>query len=132
MLCDGCDHGYHTYCFRPPMISIPEGDWFCYDCVSKATGKCHCFVCGLFRPIGATAEEASSAVEPSHRLVQCVSCGRGVHPSCLRPPVSRLPKRWTCMFCVSNGASGVMEKTTATINSPSESLISKKLPVSTY
>lgn len=32
LLCDGCDHGYHTYCLRPPLVNIPEGDWFCNDC----------------------------------------------------------------------------------------------------
>ncbi|VDN96074.1 unnamed protein product [Rodentolepis nana] len=106
LLCDGCDHGFHTYCFRPPMISIPEGDWFCYDCVSKAMGKCHCFVCGLTRPIGENSCEGAPTnnVAPAHRLVQCVSCSRGAHPACLRPPVNRLPKKWTCMLCTTNGA----------------------------
>ena len=33
LLCDGCDHGYHTYCLKPPLEEVPEGDWFCYDCV---------------------------------------------------------------------------------------------------
>lgn len=32
LLCDGCDHGYHMYCLRPPLSYIPDGDWFCYDC----------------------------------------------------------------------------------------------------
>ena len=32
LLCDGCDHGYHMYCLRPPLVDVPEGDWFCYDC----------------------------------------------------------------------------------------------------
>lgn len=27
LLCDGCDRGYHTYCFKPQMDKIPEGDW---------------------------------------------------------------------------------------------------------
>lgn len=27
LLCDGCDHGSHTYCFRPPMSFIPPNDW---------------------------------------------------------------------------------------------------------
>lgn len=27
LLCDGCDKGYHTYCFKPPMEDIPDGDW---------------------------------------------------------------------------------------------------------
>ena len=27
LLCDGCDRGYHTYCFKPEITTIPEGDW---------------------------------------------------------------------------------------------------------
>jgi hypothetical protein len=27
LLCDGCDHGTHTYCFIPPMSFIPPNDW---------------------------------------------------------------------------------------------------------
>ena len=32
LLCDGCDHGYHTYCLKPALQSVPEGDWFCQNC----------------------------------------------------------------------------------------------------
>ncbi|XP_053311659.1 bromodomain adjacent to zinc finger domain protein 2A [Spea bombifrons] len=34
LLCDNCDRGCHTYCHRPRMMEIPEGDWFCPTCVS--------------------------------------------------------------------------------------------------
>lgn len=32
LLCDGCDHGYHTYCLKPPLTEIPDGNWYCSDC----------------------------------------------------------------------------------------------------
>lgn len=32
LLCDGCNSGFHLYCLRPPLRSIPEGDWFCLSC----------------------------------------------------------------------------------------------------
>ncbi|KAJ4966041.1 hypothetical protein NE237_017890 [Protea cynaroides] len=32
VLCDGCDHGYHLYCMKPPCTEIPEGKWFCSQC----------------------------------------------------------------------------------------------------
>ncbi|EPS73992.1 hypothetical protein M569_00772, partial [Genlisea aurea] len=32
VLCDGCDHGYHTYCMHPPRDRIPKGKWFCKRC----------------------------------------------------------------------------------------------------
>ncbi|XP_073294784.1 PHD finger protein EHD3 isoform X1 [Primulina huaijiensis] len=32
VLCDGCDHAYHTYCMNPPRFDIPRGKWFCRKC----------------------------------------------------------------------------------------------------
>uniref|UniRef100_A0A8C6LF13 Bromodomain adjacent to zinc finger domain 2B n=1 Tax=Nothobranchius furzeri TaxID=105023 RepID=A0A8C6LF13_NOTFU len=38
LLCDGCDKGCHTYCHKPKITSIPEGDWYCPACISSASG----------------------------------------------------------------------------------------------
>ncbi|XP_071978035.1 bromodomain adjacent to zinc finger domain protein 2B isoform X17 [Engystomops pustulosus] len=38
LLCDGCDKGCHTYCHRPKITAIPDGDWFCPACIAKASG----------------------------------------------------------------------------------------------
>ena len=35
LLCDGCDKGYHMYCFKPKMDIVPDGDWFCFECQNK-------------------------------------------------------------------------------------------------
>ncbi|XP_028707325.1 bromodomain adjacent to zinc finger domain protein 1A isoform X3 [Macaca thibetana thibetana] len=35
VLCDGCDRGHHTYCVRPKLKTVPEGDWFCPECRPK-------------------------------------------------------------------------------------------------
>nr|CUU97693.1 hypothetical transcript [Hymenolepis microstoma] len=32
LLCDGCNAGFHLYCLRPSLHTIPEGDWFCVSC----------------------------------------------------------------------------------------------------
>ncbi|XP_054713885.1 bromodomain adjacent to zinc finger domain protein 1A-like isoform X2 [Uloborus diversus] len=32
LLCDECNRGHHLYCLKPPLKSIPEGDWFCVSC----------------------------------------------------------------------------------------------------
>lgn len=32
LLCDKCDDGFHTACLRPPLMLIPDGDWFCPPC----------------------------------------------------------------------------------------------------
>ncbi|XP_077995550.1 bromodomain adjacent to zinc finger domain protein 1A-like [Glandiceps talaboti] len=39
LLCDGCDRGHHMYCLKPPVKSIPAGDWFCVDCRPKVVKK---------------------------------------------------------------------------------------------
>uniref|UniRef100_A0A673J319 Bromodomain adjacent to zinc finger domain protein 2B-like n=1 Tax=Sinocyclocheilus rhinocerous TaxID=307959 RepID=A0A673J319_9TELE len=35
LLCDGCDRGCHTYCHKPRITTIPDGDWFCPACISQ-------------------------------------------------------------------------------------------------
>ncbi len=32
LLCDGCDRGFHMFCLRPQLKSIPRGDWYCPAC----------------------------------------------------------------------------------------------------
>jgi hypothetical protein len=35
LLCDKCDRCFHTYCLDPPLSEIPEGDWFCSECLKE-------------------------------------------------------------------------------------------------
>ncbi len=30
--CDQCFRDFHRMCLRPPLLDVPEGDWFCPDC----------------------------------------------------------------------------------------------------
>lgn len=32
LLCDNCDGEFHINELDPPLLTIPEGDWFCTDC----------------------------------------------------------------------------------------------------
>jgi len=85
LLCDGCDKGYHTYCFKPPITVIPEGDWYCYECINKATGLRHCLVCG--------GQEGTN-------LVHCSSCPRAYHTNCINPAMAKTPRgKWHCPGC---------------------------------
>lgn len=34
LLCDTCDSEYHTYCLNPPLVRIPEGNWYCPSCLA--------------------------------------------------------------------------------------------------
>ncbi|GLH00900.1 LOW QUALITY PROTEIN: Homeotic protein female sterile [Gryllus bimaculatus] len=83
LLCDGCDKGYHTYCFRPKMEQIPDGDWYCFECMNKATGERNCIVCGKRR-----------------NLVVCEACPRAYHTDCLQPALAKVPRgKWFCSGC---------------------------------
>uniref|UniRef100_A0A146KQ53 [histone H3]-trimethyl-L-lysine(4) demethylase n=1 Tax=Lygus hesperus TaxID=30085 RepID=A0A146KQ53_LYGHE len=39
LLCDGCDDSYHTFCLKPPLTSIPKGDWRCPKCIAEVVAK---------------------------------------------------------------------------------------------
>ncbi|XP_026231800.1 bromodomain adjacent to zinc finger domain protein 2B isoform X3 [Anabas testudineus] len=39
LLCDGCDKGCHTYCHKPKITTVPDGDWFCPTCMAKESGQ---------------------------------------------------------------------------------------------
>ncbi|GBP64997.1 Bromodomain adjacent to zinc finger domain protein 2B [Eumeta japonica] len=85
LLCDGCDKGYHTYCFKPRMEKIPDGDWYCWECVNKARGERVCIVCG-----GASAG----------RTIPCALCARAYHQDCHYPPLGKNPRgKWYCIHC---------------------------------
>ncbi|KAL6571818.1 hypothetical protein OROHE_002687 [Orobanche hederae] len=40
LLCDKCDSEYHRYCLNPPLLKIPEGNWYCPSCVSGQSITC--------------------------------------------------------------------------------------------
>ena len=42
VVCDACPASYHLPCLNPPVYDendLPEGDWFCEDCVAAAEAK---------------------------------------------------------------------------------------------
>ncbi|KAJ2732640.1 hypothetical protein IW152_003674 [Coemansia sp. BCRC 34962] len=36
LICDGCNRGYHMYCLRPRLTTIPTNDWYCDVCILGA------------------------------------------------------------------------------------------------
>lgn len=94
LLCDGCDKGYHTHCFKPPMNNIPDGDWYCYECVNKFsdTSQRHCLVCGGTE---------------GRTLVYCSVCPRAYHTTCITPNLNKVPRnKWVCPACTSKSPRG--------------------------
>ncbi|KAM6555519.1 hypothetical protein CsatB_002538 [Cannabis sativa] len=35
LLCDKCDKGFHLFCLRPILASVPKGSWFCPTCTNN-------------------------------------------------------------------------------------------------
>ena len=97
LLCDGCDHGTHTYCFLPPMSFIPPNDWYCYVCIGKAKGENLCFVCG------------NKGDSPLNR---CEHCSKLFHEDCLKNAKQQRGK-WLCVLCAANDSSALLATLTA-------------------
>ena len=38
LVCDMCDKGYHTFCLKPVMTSIPKNGW---KCKVSTNENCH-------------------------------------------------------------------------------------------
>ncbi|KAK8750686.1 hypothetical protein OTU49_014947 [Cherax quadricarinatus] len=94
LLCDGCDKGYHTHCFKPPMNNIPDGDWYCYECVNKFSDSSqrHCLVCGGTE---------------GRTLVHCSVCPRAYHTGCITPNLAKVPRnKWVCPACTNKSPRG--------------------------
>ncbi|KAA8540066.1 hypothetical protein F0562_026758 [Nyssa sinensis] len=32
LLCDKCDRGFHLFCLKPILVSVPKGSWVCRSC----------------------------------------------------------------------------------------------------
>lgn len=60
LLCDGCDNGFHTYCLDPPLLEIPEGNWFCSKCKPASPVKLLRRVSGVQRSTSQETDEESS------------------------------------------------------------------------
>ena len=39
ILCDKCDSEYHTFCLNPPLLEIPDAEWFCPACIEDEKKK---------------------------------------------------------------------------------------------
>ena len=119
LLCDGCDLGFHSYCFRPRMPSVPDADdWFCFVCVALVTRTRRCFICGQ---LGAgRLRDGSESLGP--QLLTCSSCTRSMHLECCLPidatssdalaaaqslASTRITRSWLCRHC---GEAAQLEK----------------------
>ncbi|KAG8364828.1 hypothetical protein BUALT_Bualt18G0039200 [Buddleja alternifolia] len=66
VLCDGCDLMVHTTCYGHPFTEgIPEGDWFCAQCLAKNIGQ-KAEVCCCLCPVSGGALKATTDGKWAH------------------------------------------------------------------
>ncbi|KAL7539105.1 hypothetical protein ACHAXR_009027 [Thalassiosira sp. AJA248-18] len=78
LLCDGCDELFHAKCLDPPLESIPEGDWFCSNCIdhdSDANSIVDIEGCGEF-----VIEQRKRSVAEEAKQYSGVSLGQSKSP----------------------------------------------------
>jgi hypothetical protein len=85
LLCDNCDSGNHTYCFKPVLKTIPDGDWYCYICIGKfLNGEKLCCVCG----------------SNANDLHKCEKCAKIFHSQCMpNAKHFKTKSKWHCVNC---------------------------------
>ncbi|CAK9869680.1 unnamed protein product, partial [Sphagnum jensenii] len=109
VFCDGCDVGVHTSCYGNPLrLSVPEGDWFCAQCLSHDPHSKTCCLC----PSSDGAMKQTTDGSWAH-----ISCAVFVpevffHSAEAREPIncSHVPsRRWksVCSVCKSTGGACV-------------------------
>lgn len=73
LLCDHCNHGYHTFCLSPPILTVPAGDWFCDICVRNGLTRptdCAAPPIGIGSPVSnQTARKALKEVLAAQELL---------------------------------------------------------------
>lgn len=92
LLCDNCDCGSHTYCFKPVIKTIPEGDWYCFMCIGKLLSESSmCCVCGSSENISPILDTDNARINKSlmssspiiNDLYKCDKCDKRYHGTCM-------------------------------------------------
>ncbi|XP_071453567.1 bromodomain adjacent to zinc finger domain protein 1A isoform X2 [Hetaerina americana] len=121
LLCDGCNKGYHLYCLKPRLNTIPLGDWFCPACrplekVQPPRKSRRLFSEESEEEAEEEEEEESEDEEESEEssipaktcykcggdgdMACCSSCPLAFHMNCTDPPLRKIPRgSWSCPKC---------------------------------
>ncbi|XP_075975646.1 uncharacterized protein LOC142976245 isoform X2 [Anticarsia gemmatalis] len=62
LLCDACDLGYHLACLDPPLLQVPDSQWFCPDCEVMLRSDMGSIFAELTEPTRARAGRARTAI----------------------------------------------------------------------
>ncbi|TMW61291.1 hypothetical protein Poli38472_013754 [Pythium oligandrum] len=103
LICDGCDGEFDMGALNPPLVKIPEGDWYCPGCVTqrksskrrstaKAKGKRHIEPSAQLLP--------TVPILTNVTLLLCDGCNGEYDMAALDPPLAAVPAGdWFCPPC---------------------------------
>ncbi|ETM00466.1 hypothetical protein L917_02814 [Phytophthora nicotianae] len=77
LLCDGCDHEFDPLTLNPPLLKIPDGEWFCPACsdVRAADGIQRCVGCDTkFHTGGSVADRLHRPSGTVDGVMLCEAC----------------------------------------------------------
>ncbi|XP_037796843.1 bromodomain adjacent to zinc finger domain protein 1A-like [Penaeus monodon] len=127
LLCDECDKGYHVYCLKPKLKTIPSGNWYCDHCKPKEKPKSPRKKRQIYKDISddemdeeKTSDEEDSEVENEDvcfvcekpgTLICCDTCPLAYHQQCA--DLRTVPRgNWSCATCKGTKDSAQDKKTT--------------------
>ena len=103
LLCDGCPRGYHMHCLRPPLATVPDGDWLCPGCTVQVAHGAHS--CPPAPRAHEPADDGQACVvccdpRDGGMMLLCDDCGCGYHWYCVGENRRRVPRgAWRCPGC---------------------------------
>lgn len=71
LLCDGCDGGYHLDCLQPPLLRVPEDEWYCSECTPASN------TATLAAEVGITQDELISLLDEERLSVSALGGATG-------------------------------------------------------
>lgn len=112
LLCDSCNHAFHTFCLRPPLIEVPDGEWFCPHCKPVSRAKDPETATDAIvdsKPKSKTRNGGAAHVEQccvchapnaTDQLAKCTSCKKCFHAQCHEPALRQIRRtNWHCCEC---------------------------------
>merc|ERR1712228_931675 len=99
LLCDNgklAKHGCHIYCLDPPLIKIPNNDWFCPKCDGSKHIDRRCNYCN-----SQMYDNAQSVIECINKKRKKKKCERVCHAECAeRCNDLMIDSKWRCPECL--------------------------------
>ncbi|KAG1702231.1 hypothetical protein DVH05_010021 [Phytophthora capsici] len=79
LLCDGCDHEFDPLTLNPPLLKIPEGEWFCPACSDvravASTNAQRCVGCDtIFHASGSAVDRLHRPSGTVDGVMLCEAC----------------------------------------------------------